>query len=59
MICPKCHNRMKCMASNNLPDSMKTGRRYKCLNCGRRLYTLEEPASIETVHYILKQRWMN
>ena len=58
MICPICETRMKCMASNNLARKMQTGRRYRCPECGKRVYTVEVRASEEAVRYILKQKWL-
>ena len=59
MICPKCKARMKCMDSTNDSEGMTTARRYKCLACGEKVYTIETVESKAHVNYLLAQKWQN
>lgn len=60
MICPNCKKRMTC--TNTYTEMMngvpKTARRHVC-DCGKELYTIEQPSNILDTLTILSHRHTN
>ena len=59
MVCPKCGNKLKCTDSKNDPTTHTTGRRYKCVLCIEKIYTIEKMSEKSIVNYLLSLHWQN